>query len=68
MESLGSNKYYVTFIDDASRKVWVYTSNEFKSFCSEEGIRHEKTILGTPQQNDVAERMDRTFVEKVRCM
>ena len=68
VESLGGNKYYVTFIDDASRKVWVYTSIEFKSYCSEEGIRHEKTIPGTPQQNGVAERKDCTFVEKVRCM
>ena len=24
VESLGGNKYFVTFIDDASRKVWVY--------------------------------------------
>ena len=24
MESLGGNKYFVTFIDEASRKVWVY--------------------------------------------
>ena len=24
VETLGGNKYFVTFIDDASRKVWVY--------------------------------------------
>jgi transposase InsO family protein len=24
VESLGGNRYFVTFIDDASRKVWVY--------------------------------------------
>ena len=106
MESLGGNKYFVTFIDDASRKVWVYflktkgqvfeyfkkfhamterekgkplkclytdnggeyTSNGFKSYYSKKGIRHEETVPSTPQQNGVAERMDRTFVEKVRCM
>ena len=45
-----------------------YTSNEFKSYCSEKGIRHEKTVPGTPQQNGVAERMNRTIVEKIRCM
>ena len=45
-----------------------YTSNEFKSYCSEKGIRHEKTAPGTPQQNGVAERMNRTIVEKIRCM
>ena len=86
VESLGCNKYFVTFIDDASLKVWVYflktkdqvfehfkkfhamvakekgkplkclhtdneveyTSNNFKSYCSEKGIRHEKTVPGTP--------------------
>ena len=45
-----------------------YTSNEFKSYCSEKGIRHEKTVSSTSQQNDVAERMNRTIVEKIRCM
>ena len=27
MESIGGNKNFVTFIDDASRKVWVYFLN-----------------------------------------
>ena len=45
-----------------------YTSNEFKSYCSEKGIRYEKIVFGTPQQNGVVERMNRTIVEKVRCM
>ena len=40
-----------------------YTSNEFKSYCFEKGIRHEKTVLGTPQQNGVVERMSCTIVE-----
>ena len=44
------------------------TSNEFKSYCFEKGIRHEKIVLGTPQQNGVAERMNRTIVEKIRYM
>ena len=45
-----------------------YTSNEFKSYCSEKGIRHEKTVPSTPQKNGVAERMNNTIVEKVRYM
>ena len=45
-----------------------HTSNEFKSYYSEKGIRHEKTIPGTPQQNGVVERMNRIIVEKIRCM
>ena len=102
--SLSGNKYFVTFIDDASRKTWVYLlhtkgqvfqyfhkshamveretgnplkrlrtnnggeyiSREFKGYFSKHGIRHEKTIPGTPQHNDVIEMMNRTIVEKVR--
>ena len=106
IESMGGNKYFVTFIDDASRKLWVYilktkdqvfqvfqkfhalveretgrklkrlrsdnggeyTSREFEEYCSSHGIRHEKTVPRTPQHNGVAERMNRTIVEKVRSM
>ena len=45
-----------------------YMSNEFKSYCSKKGIRHEKTVPGTPQQNGVVERINCTIVEKVRGM
>ena len=106
VESLGGNKYFVTFIDDATRKTWIYilkakgqvfvtfqkfhamveretginlkclrtdnggeyTSNDFEGYCSHHGTRDEKTIPGTPQHNGVAERMNITIVEKVRCM
>ena len=106
METLSGSRYFVTFIDDASRKVWVYflkrkdkvfqyfkrfhamvereigkplkchhsdnggeyTSNEFKNYCFEHGIKHEKTVPSTPQHNDVAKRINRTIMEKVRCM
>eukprot|EP00253_Pinus_taeda_P023266 PITA_23266 len=58
IKSLGGASYFVTFIDDASRKEY---SNRF-------GIKHEKTMPGTPQQNGVIERMNRTIMEKVRSM
>lgn len=45
-----------------------YCSNEFETYCKQEGIRHEFTIPKTPQQNGVAERMNRTLVETVRAM
>ena len=103
VDSLGGNKYFVTFVDDASRKTWVYLLNtkikvfqyfhkfhamveremgnplkqlrtdnggeyiskEFKEYFSKHGIRHEKTVPGTPQHNGAVERMNRTIVEKV---
>ena len=45
-----------------------YISREFKEYCSNDGTRHEKMVPGTPQHNGVIERMNRTIVEKVRCM
>ena len=41
---------------------------EFKEYCATNGIRMEKTILGTPQQNGVAERMNKTINERARSM
>ncbi|KAJ9684867.1 hypothetical protein PVL29_017044 [Vitis rotundifolia] len=90
--SLGGSRYYITFINDSSRKVWVYflknkstetglkvkclrSDNEgeyiggvFNEYCVAQGIRMENTIPGTPQQNGVAERMNRTLNERARSM
>lgn len=104
--SLGGKRWFVTFIDDFSRYVWVYTmkhkdevldiflnwkkmietqsgrkikrlrsdnggeykSDPFQKICQNEGIVRHFTVPGTPQQNGVAERMNRTLVDKVRCM
>jgi len=45
-----------------------FCSNEFNDFCKKEGISRHLTIPGTPQQNGVAERMNITILERVRCM
>ena len=45
-----------------------YTSSEFASYLTKEGIKHELTIPHTPQQNGVAERLNRTLIESVRTM
>ena len=104
--SLGGLRYYITFIDDSSKKVWVYfLKNEsdvfetfkkwkamveteiglkikclrsdnggeyidggFSEYCATQGIRMKKTIPRTPQQNGVAERMNRTLNECARSM
>lgn len=99
-------RYFVTFIDDFSRKLFVYpmktkgevfmrfvefktrVENEterkikavrgdngteyenknFADFFVKHGIKHEKSAPYSPQQNGLAERMNRTIIEKVRCM
>ena len=45
-----------------------YIDGGFSEYHAAQGIRMEKTIPGTPQQNDVAERMNRTLIERARSM
>lgn len=45
-----------------------YVNKKFKEICRENGIIHEKTIPYTPQQNGVAERINRTLMDRVRSM
>ena len=45
-----------------------YTSNEFNEFLKREGIKHERSVPKTPEQNGVAERLNRTLIETVRAM
>ena len=45
-----------------------YTSSEFSSYLRVEGIRHEFTIPKAPEQNGVAEGLNRILVESVRSM
>lgn len=95
--------YFVTFIDNASKKVWAYALNSkgdvldifkgfhvaveretskllkclisnnggeyssisFDDYCSKHNIKHEKTVLYSPQLNRVAERMNMTLTERI---
>ena len=104
--SLGKSSYFVLFIDEYSRKTWIYflknkseafdsfkrfkalvekesgyvikalrtyrggefTSNELNKYCEEHGIRRPLTIPRTPQQNDVAERKNKTILNMARSM
>ena len=45
-----------------------FTSNESFDFCEEHGIRREFSTARTPQQNEVAERMNRTIQQMARAM
>ena len=103
--TLGGALYFVTFIDDHSRKVWVFALKSkdqvldafkelharieretgrkvkcvradnggeyrgpFEYYCRLHGIKLEKSVPKTPQHNGVAERMNRTIEERIRCM
>lgn len=45
-----------------------YVNNQFLKFFKDCGIQFQTTAPYTPQQNGVAERLNRTIVEKARCM
>lgn len=104
--SIGGSRYYVLFVDDYSRMVFVYfmktksevfkffkefqslvekqtdrkikilrtdnggeyCSQDFERYLKQHGIIHQKSNAYTPQQNGVCERMNRSLVEKARCL
>ena len=45
-----------------------YTSNEFENYLHHHGTKHKKTTPYNPQQNEIAERMNRTILNMVRSM
>lgn len=105
-KSLGGARYFITFIDDFTRKVHVYflkskaealdkfkefknyvenqldkkikilrtdngkeyVNEAFGNFIKQSGILHQKTNPYTPEQNGLAERMNRTLIERAKCM
>ena len=45
-----------------------YIDGGFNEYCAAQRIRMEKTIPGTPQQNGVVERMNRTLNKRARII
>ncbi|KAH9706402.1 hypothetical protein KPL70_012195 [Citrus sinensis] len=68
--SIGGSHYFVTFIDDFSIRVWVYTIRA-KDEVLEIFVKWKKLVetqTGRKIKNGVAERMNCTLLENVRCM
>ncbi|KAH9801551.1 hypothetical protein KPL71_001080 [Citrus sinensis] len=45
-----------------------FCNRKFETFCQKHDILRHKTVRFTPQQNGLAKRMNRTIVDKTRCM
>lgn len=45
-----------------------YNSQEFRDFCSSQGIKRQLAAPYSPQQNGVVERKSRIVVEMGRCL
>ena len=44
-----------------------FCNNVFDSYCKKIGLQRHRTVRLTPQHNGVAERTNRTLMDKVRC-
>ena len=45
-----------------------YTDSWFQKFCEKHGIQRHFSVRKTPQQNGVAERINRSLTERARCL
>ncbi|PRQ16867.1 putative RNA-directed DNA polymerase [Rosa chinensis] len=45
-----------------------YMSNNMSNYLSTQGIMHQTSCVGTPQQNGIAERKNRDLLEKARAL
>ncbi|KAH9802601.1 hypothetical protein KPL71_001457 [Citrus sinensis] len=45
-----------------------FCNQQFDDFCAHNRVVRHKTVRHTPQQNGLAERMNRTLMDKVRCL
>ena len=45
-----------------------YENSEFKRFCYLNGIKLSRMVPGTPHQNGIAERMNRSLTKRARSM
>nr|GEV84260.1 putative reverse transcriptase domain-containing protein [Tanacetum cinerariifolium] len=48
--------------------MWNSLNDEFNNLYKESGVARHLTVAGTPQQNGLAERMNRMLLNKVRCL
>ncbi|GKB95669.1 retrovirus-related pol polyprotein from transposon TNT 1-94 [Tanacetum coccineum] len=70
VESMSGCRYFLSIVDDYSRRVWVHflrhKNESFSKFKEWKQLMENQT--GTPQQKGLAERMNRTLLNKVRCL
>ncbi|KAG2803811.1 hypothetical protein PC129_g22436 [Phytophthora cactorum] len=74
---LSKFKIYKAAVENATDKkikrprsdiVGKYTGRLFKGYINRSGMKHEKTVQITPQQNGLAECMNRGLMEMARCI
>lgn len=69
-------RYKVLVENQLNKKIKILRSDNGREFCNKEfddhlknsGIIHQRSNPYTPEQNGLAERFNRTVVEKARCL
>lgn len=64
VENLTGRKIMILKSDNGGE----YKDSKFLDFCKSEGIKRYFTVKKTPQQNEADERMNRTLIERDRCI
>ncbi|GJR76369.1 putative ribonuclease H-like domain-containing protein [Tanacetum coccineum] len=64
IENQINHKVKITKCDNGTE----FKNNDMNQFCGMKGIKREFSVAGTPQQNEVAERKNRTLIEAARTM
>ncbi|GKA61838.1 retrovirus-related pol polyprotein from transposon TNT 1-94 [Tanacetum coccineum] len=79
VESMSGFRYFLSIVDDYLRRVWVHflrhkndvlasSRSEVVGGKQDSGIARHLIVSGSPQQNGLAERMNMTLLNKVRCL
>nr|GEW06645.1 retrotransposon protein, putative, Ty1-copia subclass [Tanacetum cinerariifolium] len=68
VESLGENQTGRTIKKLRTDIGLEFCNREFEELCNESEIARQLTVVGTPQQNGLVERVNRTLIDKVLCL
>ncbi|MBW0543082.1 hypothetical protein O181_082797 [Austropuccinia psidii MF-1] len=75
--SLAGARYFMLLVDQFSGYISIkflkqkrgeFKNNSFRNFIRTEGIKHVLSPPYTPQHNGIAERANRSVIEKTRCL
>ncbi|XP_073120187.1 uncharacterized protein [Henckelia pumila] len=66
--SLSVSKGSLVIMEAVKKNLLYVLQDNFVKICKEKDITRHRTVAGTPQQNGLAERMNKTLLKRVRCM
>ena len=61
-------EFHAKVTGESGERIGEYRSQEFAQYLRKHQIAHEVTVPDSPEMNGLAERMNRTILEKAKCM